>query len=700
MRSSRPRVRSGSPYPLGATWDGAGTNFALFSAHAERVELCLFSPRGREIERLELPEFTDEVWHGYLPGVSPGQLYGYRVHGPWAPEAGHRFNPAKLLLDPYARALAGRLRQSDAIYGHRIPSPRADLSMDRRNSAFAVPKSCVVDPSFTWGDDVPPRVPADEAIVYELHPRGATMLHPDVPPGHRGKFAGLASPAMLDHLVGLGVTTVELLPCHAFFDEPHLLAKGLRNYWGYNSIGFFAPEPRYLSNGGIWEFQSMVRSLHAAGIEVLLDIVFNHTAEGNHLGPTLSFRGIDNASYYRLDDGDPRHYVNDTGCGNTLNLTHPRVLQLALDALRYWVETMHVDGFRFDLATTLGREAHGFDPHSGFFDAVKQDPVLSRVKLIAEPWDVGPDGYRLGQFPPGFSEWNDQYRDAIRRFWRGDDVVRPQFAAALLGSAELFDRRGRRPWASVNYVTSHDGFTLRDLVSYDHKHNEANGENNADGHNNNYSWNNGVEGPTHDPEIADLRALRQRDLLATLLLSQGTPMLLAGDELGQTQHGNNNAYCQDNEIAWLNWDRTANDQTGLYAFVRRLISLRKAHPALRARDYLHGSQTASGLRDVTWLTPAGEQETEPGWHDVTRKQIGLLLAVDEAEERNDIVFLAFNAGEETVSFALPHVGKHRFWQCELDTSVPDIGHSTRELMEKTGSYLVPARAVVVLAAVR
>ena len=698
MRPARPRTRPGSPYPLGATWDGAGTNFALFSAHAERVELCLFSPRGRELERIALPEYTDEVWHGYLPGIAPGQLYGYRVHGPWAPEAGHRFNPAKLLIDPYAKALVGRLRQSEAIFGHRSHSPRADLSMDRRNSAFAVPKSCVVDPSFTWADDLPPRVPAGETVIYEVHPRGATMRHPDVPPEHRGKFAGLAAPAMLDHLVRLGITTVELLPCHAFFDERQLATRGLRNYWGYNSIGFFAPEPRYLSNGGIREFQSMVRSFHSAGIEVVLDVVYNHTAEGNELGPTLCFRGIDNASYYRLIDGDPRHYVNDTGCGNTVNLSHPRVLQLVLDSLRYWVEVMHVDGFRFDLATTLGREAHGFDRHSGFFDAVRQDPLLSRVKLIAEPWDVGPEGYRLGQFPPGFSEWNDRYRDAVRRFWRGDEGVRPQFAAALLGSADQFDHHGRRPWASVNYVTSHDGFTLRDLVSYERKHNELNGEDNADGHNENHSSNNGVEGPTQDPAINARRSLLQRNLLSSLLLSQGMPMLLAGDELHHTQQGNNNAYCQDNEISWLNWE-TDPGADELLNFVRRLILFRQKHPAVRARDYLHGSETAGGLRDVTWLTPEGVQETEAGWHDPTHKQIGLLLVAETQLDEADIVFLAINAAETSVQFTLPRVNAHRFWSCELNTEAPKIAPSTRELAEPGDVYTVPAQTLVAFVAV-
>ena len=507
MTSQRFTVWPGRPYPLGATFDGGGTNFSLFSANATLVELCLCSEQGREIERIPLPEYTDEVWHGYLPEVGPGQLYGYRVHGPYAPEQGHRFNPAKLLLDPYAKLIAKRLRWSDALMGYRVGSGRLDLSQDRRDSAHAMPKAVVTGPPFTWGDDQRPDIPWSETVIYEANPRGLTMAHPDVPVAQQGLFAGLAAPPILDHLTRLGITAIELLPVQAFLDEPHLLDKGLTNYWGYNTIGFFAPEPRYLGDGGILDFQSMVRRFHDAGIEVILDVVYNHTAEGNELGPTLSFRGIDNASYYRLHADNPRYYVNDTGCGNTLNMAHPRVLQMVLDSLRYWVEVMRVDGFRFDLASVLGRESYGFDPNSGFFDAIRQDPVLSTKKLIAEPWDIGPGGYQLGGFPPGFGEWNDRYRDTIRRFWRGDDGMLPDLARSLLGSSDLFERRGRRlPFSSVNFITSHDGFTLNDLVSYDHKHNEANGEDNHDGHDANHSWNHGAEGPSDDPVIQELRA--------------------------------------------------------------------------------------------------------------------------------------------------------------------------------------------------
>ncbi|MGI9433848.1 MAG: glycogen debranching protein GlgX, partial [Geminicoccaceae bacterium] len=501
MTSQRFTIWPGRPYPLGATFDGGGTNFALFSANATMVELCLFSRRGREIERIPLTEYTDEVWHGYLPEVGPGQLYGFRAHGPYAPEQGHRFNPAKLLLDPYAKLTAKRLRWCDALMGYRVGSGRKDLSQDRRDSAHAVLKAVVADPTFAWGDDSPPDTPWSETVIYEANARGLTMAHPYIPVAQQGLFSGLAAPAILDHLTKLGITAIELLPVQAFLDEPHLLEKGLTNYWGYNTIGFFAPEPRYLGDAGILDFQSMVRRFHDAGIEVILDVVYNHTAEGNELGPTISFRGIDNASYYRLQADNPRYYVNDTGCGNTLDLTHPRVLQMVTDSLRYWVQVMHVDGFRFDLATVLGRESYGFDPKSGFFDAIRQDPVLARKKLIAEPWDIGPGGYQLGGFPPGFAEWNDRYRDTVRRFWRGDDGMLPDLARSLLGSSDLFERQGRRPFSSINFVTSHDGFTLGDLVSYDHKHNEANGEDNRDGHDANDSWSHGTEGPSDDPAI-------------------------------------------------------------------------------------------------------------------------------------------------------------------------------------------------------
>ena len=679
LATQRLTVLPGSPCPLGATFDGGGTNFSLFSANAERVELCLFSQKGREVERIELPEHTDEVWHGYLPEIGPGQLYGYRVHGPYAPEQGHRFNPAKLLLDPYARLITGRLRWSDALMGYRAGSGRLDLSQDRRDSAFALPKAVVTGPPFTWGDDQRPDIPWSETVIYEANLRGLTMAHSGVPLDQQGLFSGLAAPAILDHLTKLGVTAIELLPVQAFLDEPHLLEKGLTNYWGYNTVGFFAPEPRYLGDGGILDFQSMVRRFHDAGIEVILDVVYNHTAEGNEFGPTLSFRGIDNASYYRLQDDNPRYYVNDTGTGNTLDLTHPRVLQMMMDSLRYWVEVMHVDGFRFDLATVLGRETYGFDPNSGLFDALRQDPVLSTKKLIAEPWDIGPGGYQLGNFPPGFSEWNDRYRDTIRRFWRGDGDMLPDLAKSLLGSSDLFQRRGRRPFASINFVTSHDGFTLNDLVSYDHKHNEANGEDNRDGHDANYSWNHGVEGSCDDPVILELRARQKRNMLATLLFSQGTPMLLAGDEFNNSQNGNNNAYCQDNEIGWSASPPMGGlgpEQGVQLAFLKRLIAFRKAHPVLCCGRFLHG-QTVSpdGLKDVTWLNPDGTEKAGTDWTNGWARSIALMLADRDARggsTADDTLLIMLNAHHEAVPFTLPSSDGTRNWRLEIDTGEPDL----------------------------
>ena len=575
------------------------------------MELCLFDREGRrEIERIPLPEYTDEVWHGYLPEAYPGLLYGYRVHGPYEPAAGHRFNPNKLLIDPYAKALKGQLHWSDAHYAYRVGSGREDLSFDRRDNARGMPKCAVVDDAYTWGDDQPPGVPWGETITYETHVRGMTMRHPRVPEQLRGTFAGLGHPAIIDHLVKLGITAIELLPVHAFVQDRQLLAKGLTNYWGYNTLGFFAPEPRYLAGGAIGEFKTMVKRFHNAGIEVILDVVYNHTAEGTHLGPTLSLRGIDNATYYRLRADNPRFYVDDTGCGNTIDMSHARVLQLVTDSLRYWVEQMHVDGFRFDLATTtLGREASGFDPNGGFFDAIRQDRVLGGVKLIAEPWDLGPGGYQVGNFPPGWFELNDRFRDVVRQYWRGDEAMLPELAARLTGSADLFERRGRRAWTSINKITSHDGFTLHDVVSYNHKHNEANGEANRDGHNANYSWNHGVEGPTQDPAIMALREQQKRNMMATLLLAQGTPMLLGGDEFGRTQMGNNNAYCQDNEINWFDWEGITEDGRVLTAFVRRLIALRKAHPVLRRTRFLHGRERSpDGVKDITWFSPSGREK--------------------------------------------------------------------------------------------
>nr|MDQ6924589.1 glycogen debranching protein GlgX [Pseudomonadota bacterium] len=547
-------VWPGRPDPRGATWDGEGVNFALFSENAERVELCVFDDAGRrQLQRIALSERTDQVWHCYLPEARPGMLYGYRVYGRYRPDEGSRFNPHKLLLDPYAMQIVGALRWSDALFGYTPGHKREDLSYDRRDSAGAMPKCKVIDPAFTWGGDRGPEVPWHEMVIYELHVRGYTMQHPDVPPQLRGTYAGLATAPVIDYLKRLGVTTIELMPVHAFVDDRRLVEQGLRNYWGYNTIGFFAPDARYSASGKVNEFKTMVKTLHSAGFEVILDVVYNHTAEGNHLGPTLCFRGIDNVSYYRLQHDEKRFYTDYTGTGNTLDMQHPRVLQLLMDSLRYWVTEMHVDGFRFDLASALARELHDVNRLGAFFDILRQDPVLSRVKLIAEPWDLGEGGYQVGNFPPGWAEWNDKYRDTMRAYWKGDGGLIGEFSRRLTGSSDLYGRHGRLPHASINFITAHDGFTLDDLVSYNEKHNEANLEENRDGNNNNLSWNCGVEGPTDDPAINALRARQKRNMLATLLLSQGVPMLVAGDEIGRTQNGNNNAYCQDNGLSWLDW---------------------------------------------------------------------------------------------------------------------------------------------------
>jgi isoamylase len=679
MRKGHARVWPGSPHPLGAAWDGRGVNFALFSAHAERVELCLFDASGaREQERIALPEYTDQVWHGYLPDARPGQLYGYRVYGPYEPARGHRFNPHKLVLDPYARALSGTFTWSDALYGYRAGHEAGDLSFDRRNSAGCVPKCQVVDTAFTWADDRPPRRPLQETVLYELHARGHTMRHPEVDPAARGTFAGLSTPAVVAHLRALGVTAVELLPVHAFLDAHRLVEAGLRNYWGYDSIAFFAPDPRYLATGHLGEFKSLVQRLHDAGIEVILDVVYNHTGEGNALGPTVCFRGIDNATYYRLVLGDERHYFDTTGCGNTLNLHHPRVLQLVMDSLRYWVQEMHVDGFRFDLATTLAREADGgFDVSSGFLDAVHQDPVLSRVKRIAEPWDVGEGGYRLGGFPPGWSEWNDRFRDTVRRFWRGDPGQLPELASRVTGSSDLFDRCGRRPWASVNFVTCHDGFTLRDLVSYEHKHNEANGEDNRDGTDSSWSANHGVEGETEDAAILALRERQQRNLLATLLLSQGVPMLLAGDELDRTQRGNNNAYCQDGELSWVDW-RDGPHRERLLTFVRELVRLRAEHRVFRRQRFFRGLRgTESPVKDITWLRRDGSERAADEWDDpedrclafvVSGAADGYHLTETGEPEPDDTFLVVLDAGREAAPVKLPGAALGAGWRVVLDTA--------------------------------
>ena len=664
------RMTAGRPAPLGATPDARGVNFAVFSAHATRMVLCLFAEDGRETLRIDLPERDGDVWHGHMAGLKPGQRYGYRAHGPYAPQDGHRFNPNKLLVDPYARALTGPPVWHDALYGYD-PAKGPD-SFSTLDSAPHVPRAIVVDPSFDWGDDTPPETATEDSVIYEAHVKGLTRLHPAASP--QGKFAGLASEAMLDHLSGLGVTAVELLPIHAFVDDKFLSDKGLTNYWGYQTLGFFAPDPRYLTGGGIAEFQSMVARLHQAGIEVILDVVYNHSCEGDETGPTLSFRGLDNASYYRLAP-NRRHYINDTGTGNTMNVDHPMVLRMIMDSLRYWVEVGHVDGFRFDLCATLGRTPTGFDPGASFFDAIRQDPVLGRVKLIAEPWDIGPGGYQLGAFPPPFLEWNDRFRDTVRQFWRGDPGLVPRLADRITGSARQFDHSGRPATASVNLVTAHDGFTLADVVSYAQRHNAANGEGNRDGHAANWSDNLGVEGPTADAAITAARARRQRNMLATLMLAQGTPMLLAGDEIGNSQSGNNNAYCQDNEIGWIDW--TAPDE-GLRDFTAALIAFRKAQPILRQKRFLHARERAvDGLPDLFWWREDGQEMTEADWADQGRR----LLCVEKRTAAGTphyataegAVFLVFNAGPDA-QVTLPPARTGWHWVLRLDT---DAGAQAR-----------------------
>jgi glycogen operon protein len=697
------RVSEGTPFPLGATWDGLGVNFALFSAAATKVELCLFDDSGeREMQRIELPEFTDEVWHGYLPDARPGTIYAYRVHGPYDPKAGHRFNPNKLLLDPYAKALLGALRWDPAVFGYTLESGD-DLTFDSRDSAPFMPRCRVVDPAFTWGRDASPQVPWERTIIYETHVRGYTMCHPAVPEPLRGTFAGLAVKEVVDGIRRLGVTSVELLPVHAFIDDALLLDKGLRNYWGYNTIGFFAPERRYSSSGSTGEFKAMVAHLHDAGLEVILDVVYNHTAEGNERGPTLSFRGIDNASYYRLLPDDKRHYINDTGTGNTLNLSHPRVLQMVTDSLRYWVHEMHVDGFRFDLATILGREPYGFDEGGGFLDSCRQDPVLSGVKLIAEPWDIGPGGYQVGAFPPGWAEWNDRFRDTVRSFWKGDEGQVAGMASRLSASGDVFNRRGRKPWASVNFLTAHDGFTLHDVVSYNDKHNEANGEENRDGHDHNRSWNHGAEGPTDDAAIRALREQQKRNMLATLVLAQGTPMLLAGDEFGRTQGGNNNAYCQDNEISWVDWT-IGEDGEALRAFVRRLTALRHQYPMLRRGRFLTGVYNAEfRVKDVSWRSSAGGEMTPEAWNDPATRCFGMLMdgraqATGIPRPASDATLLwILNAHHEAVSFATPRVTGGRRWAGLFDTAVP--GRAREHTWRMGETITVAARSTQLLALV-
>ncbi|NUT15713.1 MAG: glycogen debranching protein GlgX [Cupriavidus sp.] len=714
------RLLPGKPFPLGAHWDGLGVNFAVFSAHASRIELCLFSDNGRkELARLPLPECTDEIWHGYLPNAALGTLYGYRAHGPYDPGHGHRFNPHKLLLDPYARQLSGPVRWSDALFGYRLQSARADLTPDRRDSAPTMPKAVVVDESFHWGDDRPPAVPWPATVIYEAHLRGLSMLRDDLLPNLRGTFAALCDPRFVDHLVQLGVTTIELLPVHAILQDRFLLERGLRNYWGYNTLSYFAPEPAYLGTGQLQECKVAMRRLHAAGIEVILDVVYNHTCEGNELGPTVSWRGLDNASYYRLMPGDERHYINDTGCGNTLNLSHPRVLQMVLDSLRYWVHCYHVDGFRFDLGSTLGREGNGFDAGSGFFDALMQDPVLSRVKLISEPWDLGPGGYQLGNHPPGFAEWNDKFRDVSRRFWRGDAGHRGEMAARLAASADLFDRRHRRPWASINFITAHDGFTLADLVSYSAKHNEANGEDNRDGTDDNASANwspdGGIEGPTDDADILQRRSRVAQALMATLLLAQGTPMLTAGDEWGRSQAGNNNAYCQDNELSWLDWKQAqAPGAQPMQQMVRRLLALRRRLHALGGDRFAHGrEEPAPGIADIAWFDTGGKPPTPEEWADPEirtlalrraaappqpeRPMLGTLAQAAPGDARAvQVTLLLLNAGDSDATFQLPEPALP--WALLFDSSRPEASDAELAGTQVHESQPVAAHSLVLLAA--
>ncbi|KGF69186.1 glycogen debranching protein [Hoeflea sp. BAL378] len=671
------RLEPGYPYPLGATFDGLGVNFAVFSANADRIDLCLFESSGkRQVLCLELPECTDEVWHGYLPDVGPGLLYGFRAHGRYEPENGHRFNPNKLLLDPYAKRLSGEVRWTDALHSYSVRSRRQDLSFDRRDSAPAMPKAVVTQSAFDWSQDVRPKTPWSETVIYEAHVKGLTKLLEDVPPRQRGTYAALSHPKVIEHLKRVGATALELLPIHSFVQDRRLQEAGLTNYWGYNTLSFFAPEGRYMASDNSDELRIAIRRLHAAGIEVILDVVYNHTAEGSELGPTFNLRGLDNASYYRLVEGQPRYCVNDTGTGNTLDLSHPRVLQMVIDSLRHWAESYRVDGFRFDLGVTLGRDGNnGFDPRSGFFDVLRQDPVLNQLKLISEPWDIGPGGYQLGQHPPGFAEWNDKFRDSTRRFWRGDSGLRPEFANRIAGSADLFDRRARRPWASVNFITAHDGQTLRDLVSFEGKHNEANGEDNRDGHSENLSCNWGEEGPSDNPAIEDVRDRVTRSMLTTLLTSLGTPMLLGGDEFGRTQQGNNNAYCQDNEISWFDWTLLESDHgRKLTDFVGRLTRARQDYPLIRANRFLHGEvEVAPGILDIDWFDERGEHLSEEDWNNAEGRALVMRRCRRKPDGSIETVTLLMNSSGDTLTFRLPPPDLHR--TLVIDSADPEAAEA-------------------------
>ena len=696
------QIWPGRPYPLGAAYDGSGTNFALFSEVAEKVELALIADDGSE-QLIALTEVDDFVWHGYLPGVGPGQRYGYRVHGPYQPEQGHRCNPAKLVLDPYAKAVDGQPDTDPALFGYRFDRPEERNTADSLGHTML---SVVVDTFFDWGDDAAPDRPYHETVIYEAHVRGLTRTHPALPEEIRGTYAGLGHPAVIEHLTSLGVTAVELMPVHQFTQDGFLKERGLSNYWGYSTIGFFAPHNGYASTGTrgqqVAEFKSMVKALHAAGIEVILDVVFNHTAEGSELGPTLCFRGIDNAAYYRLVEGDPAHYYDTTGTGNSLLMRHPAVLQLIMDSLRYWVQEMHVDGFRFDLAATLARQFHEVDRLSAFFDLVQQDPVISRVKLIAEPWDLGEGGYQVGNFPPLWTEWNGRFRDAVRGFWHGEEATLPEFASRLSGSSDLYQHDRRRPLASINFVTAHDGFTLRDLVSYNDKHNEANGEGGQDGESDNRSWNCGAEGETDDPGVLLLRARQQRNLLTTLLLSQGVPMIAHGDELGRTQRGNNNAYCQDSELSWVDWSLDP-AQRELLDFTRDLVRLRRDHPVLRRRRFFRGAGSAGGLADLVWFRPDGNPMQDSNWDWDEARAVTVFLngeAITEPGPRgervvDDSFLILLNGHDEPLEFRLPDPRYGPAWTVAADTATPAAGRDETELKAEA-RVLLEARSTLVL----
>ncbi len=700
------RIWPGRPAPLGATWNGSGVNFAIFSEHATKVELCLFDDASArfESERIELPERTDQVFHAYLPDVHPGQLYGYRVQGPYEPSAGHRFNPHKVLLDPYAKAIGRTLVWNDSLFGYKIGSAKQDLSFDKRDNARYAPLAAVIDSAFTWGDDAPPRTPWHKTVIYEAHVRGFTKRHPDVPERWRGSYLGVASEPVIRHLQDLGVTAVELLPVHQFVDDRHLVEKGLRNYWGYNTLAFLSPASSYTSQDetvatyrrSVFEFKMMVRALHSAGIEVILDVVYNHTGEGSQLGPTLSLRGIDNASYYRLADSDRRFYMDFTGCGNTLNMRHPRTLQLIMDSLRYWVTEMHVDGFRFDLASALARELFEVDKLGAFFDIIHQDPILSQVKLIAEPWDLGAGGYQVGNFPVLWTEWNGKFRDTVRRFWKGDGGVVSEFASRLCGSSDLYEQSGRRPYASINFITCHDGFTLHDLVSYDRKHNEKNGEDGRDGSDDNLSWNCGVEGDTSDPAIIDLRERQKRNFALTLLVAQGVPMILGGDELSHTQQGNNNTYCQDNELTWLDWQLDERKKMHL-EFFRRVVRLWREQPVLQRRKFFQGrSIRGSDVKDVVWLEPSGQEMPDTSWDAGFVRCLGVRLdgnLLDEIDERGeritgDTLLLLFNAHHDSISFTIPRE-VHGAHHDSISSTIPREEHGAHH---DAISFAIPKEA--------